>query len=289
MSSPLTSMDMKRIFDNRSISYVYLACYVAFAYDILLCLSNEIALMWGSRWSLIKFLFFATQYPLLFELILVLYSASRQAIFSYGTFASHSFRPKLFSYKGHTLYVIAVVGCLLFCPAWRLFGTFSSSNRQRETHPPHQCHHHSRSTTLNRLLPAFVAGLTFDSIVFGLTFSRVMRYARSKSTPLLEILFRDGLLYYAILCCSGLAFVILVVTLPAANVNVVGAFAFFIRTITATCVSRIVLNLRSLRPRESSSNEDSDYASKGGSGGEDIQFALTTFRTTVQTVQPRLL
>ncbi|KAF8164769.1 hypothetical protein B0H34DRAFT_210510 [Crassisporium funariophilum] len=89
----------------------------------------------------------------------------------------------------------------------------------------------------------WVAPLILDSCIFVLTLWRTRRYIReSGKSPTLHIFMRDGALYFFIIFLANLMNTVIFFASPA-DLKAIGAS--FSQLITATMVSRLVLNLRS--------------------------------------------
>ncbi|KAH6899454.1 hypothetical protein BKA70DRAFT_733652 [Coprinopsis sp. MPI-PUGE-AT-0042] len=112
-------------------------------------------------------------------------------------------------------------------------------------------------TSSHRFFPAlWVAPLITDSIIFLMTVLRTNDYrSLIRGTPTLHIFVRDGAAYFLIIFLANLMNTLIYFLAPGA-VKAIGAS--FSQLITATMVSRLVLNLRSLSA--SAEHFDEDYA-----------------------------
>ncbi|PCH42153.1 hypothetical protein WOLCODRAFT_163561 [Wolfiporia cocos MD-104 SS10] len=88
--------------------------------------------------------------------------------------------------------------------------------------------------------------LVFDSLAFFLTLYKSVTYWRMDiSTPMLTLLFRDGLIYFAMIFTMNLLNVILFTTMPPA-LQAINLPATLMLNIVMAC--RLVLNVRGSRP-----------------------------------------
>ncbi|KAF9458942.1 hypothetical protein BDZ94DRAFT_1312843 [Collybia nuda] len=99
-------------------------------------------------------------------------------------------------------------------------------------------------TARSKLFPAvWVTPLITDSTIFFLTMWRTRDYIkRSNNTPTMRVFIRDGLLYFLVIFVANLMNT-LTFFLAVDDLKAVGAS--FSQLITATMISRLVLNLRS--------------------------------------------
>jgi len=101
-------------------------------------------------------------------------------------------------------------------------------------------------TSTNRLFPAlWVTPLATDTCIFVLTILRARtHFKQSVNTPMLQLFIRDGLLYFLTIFSANLLNTLIFFLAPG-DLKAVGAS--FSQLITATMISRLVLNLRSVR------------------------------------------
>ncbi|KZP23494.1 hypothetical protein FIBSPDRAFT_952015 [Athelia psychrophila] len=92
-----------------------------------------------------------------------------------------------------------------------------------------------------RLALAWIGQLCFDALVFVLTLYKSFVIRRSKNKTLVGTLLRDGTLYFAVMTAVNLGNILTFVTAPPLTK---GAASIFTNTISATMMSRLMLNLR---------------------------------------------
>ncbi|KIJ36872.1 hypothetical protein M422DRAFT_260732 [Sphaerobolus stellatus SS14] len=110
--------------------------------------------------------------------------------------------------------------------------------------------------TGRRLSALYIAALCFDASVFLLTFSRAV-YARVTGTtvPLLQLVVRDGTLYFMVIFAVNLVNVFLLSLAPP---DLSAINAPFASLITAVLVARLFLNLREAAQQILKSNSNSE-------------------------------
>ncbi|KIJ34299.1 hypothetical protein M422DRAFT_263614 [Sphaerobolus stellatus SS14] len=98
-------------------------------------------------------------------------------------------------------------------------------------------------TGSSSLVPLFIAAITFDLSIFGLTFYKGLQARRSSPIHLLEVTFRDGNLYFGAIFWVNLGTLLLILKEPLSpyvgTINVQ-----FSSVITVVLVSRLFLNLK---------------------------------------------
>ncbi|KAF4616034.1 hypothetical protein D9613_011370 [Agrocybe pediades] len=108
----------------------------------------------------------------------------------------------------------------------------------------------------NPLFPAiWVTPLITDTFIFALTMWRTRSYINSRRTrnsvPTLQLFMRDGLMYFLAIFSANLLNMLLFFLAPQ---DLKALAASFSQLLTATMVSRLVLNLRSLSVHEGTGN-----------------------------------
>lgn len=91
------------------------------------------------------------------------------------------------------------------------------------------------------LSAAWGGQLLFDVVIFGLTLWRSMFARMPGKRNISDILLRDGILYFAVMSAANIGNII---TILVANENIKKAAIGFTTVISATMISRLMLNLR---------------------------------------------
>ncbi|THH11915.1 hypothetical protein EW145_g343 [Phellinidium pouzarii] len=100
-----------------------------------------------------------------------------------------------------------------------------------------------KSTQGNRFAAFWIGQLVFPTIIFVLTFARAFRSGFMRG-GILEIILRDGLIYFLVIFCANL---MNVVTYATALEDVKFINAPFTNVITSLMICRLTLNLRAGR------------------------------------------
>ncbi|KIM64918.1 hypothetical protein SCLCIDRAFT_1213027 [Scleroderma citrinum Foug A] len=101
-----------------------------------------------------------------------------------------------------------------------------------------------------RLAIAWSGQLAFDAIVLSMTLWRSLRIRKLGNHALLDVLIRDGFLYFSVMCVANVGNIIALLMCNTATTKV--AFATFTNSISVTLISRLMLNLRSPKVTASS-------------------------------------
>jgi len=109
---------------------------------------------------------------------------------------------------------------------------------------PYTCLFEISTASSYRLLSAWLGVLLFDALVFFISVYKVSQYARKERSPILYILLRDGIVYFAI---ASLACVAVVLTFWPSAINDPysrGGAEILANCIASILASRLFLNLR---------------------------------------------
>ncbi|KZP23260.1 hypothetical protein FIBSPDRAFT_1040049 [Athelia psychrophila] len=106
------------------------------------------------------------------------------------------------------------------------------------------CSNYMWQNQADRVALAWSGQLCFDALIFALTLYKSFALRRSRSKHLINTILRDGSLYFAIITAANLANIVTILTAaPFAK----GAATLFTNAISATMMSRLMLNLRDPR------------------------------------------
>ncbi|KAF9040753.1 hypothetical protein BJ165DRAFT_1549707 [Panaeolus papilionaceus] len=135
------------------------------------------------------------------------------------------------------------------------------------------------------LLPAvWVTPLITDSCIFVLTVWRTRQYlTHSGKTPIMHIFLRDGAMYFFIIFLANLMNTVFYFTAPD-DLKAIGAS--FSQLITATMISRLVLNLRSVSDIKESSYHTTLAPLRGVRTPEDTFVGRTLGSLGAELVDP---
>ncbi|KAL5496115.1 hypothetical protein ACEPAH_3032 [Sanghuangporus vaninii] len=110
------------------------------------------------------------------------------------------------------------------------------------------CYGILNEVSTSHTIPSWIALIIFDTVVFVLTLIRVdnIRRAKKDRSLLLNILFRDGIIFYVIMLASSVANLALYASLPLRRRGLIISLIPLLRTVMSVCTARLILNLRSV-------------------------------------------
>ncbi|KAL5520192.1 hypothetical protein ACEPAG_9405 [Sanghuangporus baumii] len=110
------------------------------------------------------------------------------------------------------------------------------------------CYGILNEVSTSHTIPSWIALIVFDTVVFVLTLIRVdnIRRAKKDRSLLLNILFRDGIIFYVIMLASSVANLALYASLPLHRRGLIISLIPLLRTVMSVCTARLILNLRSV-------------------------------------------
>jgi len=250
----------------QAIRYIVILTYVAVVYDALITIEREYTLVWKAKWTLGKLLFFSVRYPTILEgVMLVAYAFVEDDEFCkiqtvIGVWAALLFLLPL-------QFVVVLRTAALWERdrkiVWLLYLSVIAAdavnlmNIVRAT----QALHFSDSNTLLRPIlaclssigtssaivatPGWIAVIAFDSLIFVLTFIKAVHTSWSLRTPLIQVLIRDGFLYYGVMLAVAVGNLVFShVFIHSDTLLAWAGFAPFVRASYSIIGSRLLLNLR---------------------------------------------
>ncbi|KAL4073434.1 hypothetical protein J3A83DRAFT_4411168 [Scleroderma citrinum] len=250
------------------------AVFTLVLYDYILTVSREIELFWRRPKRSWAFVFFvANRYiTILGQIIQVIYTFLSPTIRSYYTRCDslllmiqvvmfvvqliggaimtmrvyalyHNSRPVLIFLLA-LMFVASIIGCwAIFSNGFTPSGLTVLSVPQLQSTGGVGCSSgaYLSSEQAVYMAAAWSGQLAFDVVVFLLTLVRSLRIRKEGSRSIVDILLRDGSLYFAVMC--GANVVNIIVLLIATN-SVKAVACTFVNVISSTLVSRLMLNLR---------------------------------------------
>ncbi|QRV98048.1 transmembrane protein [Ceratobasidium sp. AG-Ba] len=139
------------------------------------------------------------------------------------------------------------------------------------------------------LWTCWIPSLIFETILFVLTVIKAREHSKANfDTPILHILYRDGVVYFAIICCCCLFNMVIWITAP---LSLVALSKYFTLAIVPAMGARLVLSLRASGRQDvmpttggQSTTDDSrafEMQAKGGGMGKPLpreRFVFASFR-----------
>ncbi|KAF9445273.1 hypothetical protein P691DRAFT_805935 [Macrolepiota fuliginosa MF-IS2] len=237
--------------------YFQLAAFIMLVYDHLLTFDQEVERIWKQRLSAASVLFLVNRYLTIMEFIVVLEAFHNPrwkgevcrksvAFEASGTIALVAVGElimilRVFAIYGRNIRLLVVLMAL-----WLAQVIVSGAGLRRGFPVPLPPQLTGCILTGDGPLPSlWIAPLVTDSIIFFLTLYRAKRYAsngRFLASPTITILVRDGTIYFFLIFLANLANVSIYFS-ATRDLKDIGAS--FSQLITATMISRLVLNLRS--------------------------------------------
>ncbi|KAF9466478.1 hypothetical protein BDZ94DRAFT_1319363 [Collybia nuda] len=246
-------------------NYINLVAFVILYYDYALTLPDEVERFWATRsltWA--SSFFYINRYLTLLGHIPVMVQ------YYWDARRSADVCPSLASFHQYlAVFIQVVVGILLIMRTYALydqniwvllficaaglavivFGTYSvvansRGNALKENLPAVGCVPPINMTDANRLAAAWTGLLLFDVLIFVMTVYKSTKRSRGGDRTLINILLRDGAIYFGIMSAVGLANILTFHLSPEYERGFITTFA---NIISSTMISRLMLNLRDRR------------------------------------------
>lgn len=147
------------------------------------------------------------------------------------------------SRKVLALYIV-VAGAILAVACWAMLGGKKEKPRDVDLQRHIGCASNLSRDKAVRFGTAWAGMLVFDSLVFCMTLYQAIILPRPNGVNILDILLRDGAIYFAVMVASNLANVL---TFMLGGSFTRGSVTTFANIISSVMISRLMLNLR--RPR----------------------------------------
>jgi len=263
-----------------------LACCVMAFYDIMITLGTEVERIWMRKFGLINVLYLMNRYisPLGFIVVTVSFNdpwrksvCDRYVLFPEALKVVTTvaigviFILRLHAIYGRSYTVVAVGGALLLLELGLKIWAFTDGTVLPLPTGLIGCilvgKHNSR------FVFTWVAELIFDSMVFFMTLWRCIvlnRLRRGNTDSLVNLILRDGVMYFGVIFVVNLANVL---TFVLATADIQAINASFSTLITSVMVSRLILNLRGAGQPENPPPSVGRYHFRTPNSGSRIQLA----------------
>ncbi|KAG9105595.1 hypothetical protein FRC07_009159 [Ceratobasidium sp. 392] len=230
-------------------------------YDHILTFPDEVRFIWKQKWSIVSTIFVLNRYITPLVLAVDVYDKGGLA----------NFLPK-------SLFQIEFEDTVEYNPFFRIcFAQLS----------PH-------------IWMCWLPALIFETFLFVMTLIKAREHSKSNfNTPMLHILYRDGILYYVVICCCSIFNMTVWLVAPP---TLIALSKFFVLAVVPAMGARLVLNLRSSRREDvmptggRSTAEDAavyEMRAKGGQSkplrGERFVFASIQVEETFDEEEERHL
>ncbi|KLO06239.1 hypothetical protein SCHPADRAFT_946246 [Schizopora paradoxa] len=240
--------------------YSLASCVMLF-YDIFITFGDEVEKIWKQRFTVATVLWFMNRYisPLGYIVIIVSFHdpdwsksrCNRYVLYPEAlkivTAAAIGviFILRLYSIYGRSVIILGVISCLLLAELGVKIWSFTDGTSVNLPPGLVGCILTGRDNSGDRFVFTWVAELIFDTAIFVATFSRTLviykRHRRGAAIPLIKIMMRDGIIYFAVIFAANVVTVVLFLVLPD---DLKAVNASFSTLITSLMVSRLILNLR---------------------------------------------
>ncbi|TFK35061.1 hypothetical protein BDQ12DRAFT_688738 [Crucibulum laeve] len=270
----------------KAAKYFQLAAFIVLLYDHILTFPEEVQRIWSQKLSVASILFLINRYitPIQFVIIIDAFhdpiwtetvSSCRRFVAFEGasTVTLVAICELIMIMRVYALYERSRTILIFLMTLWMLQVALSSVGIDTGFPVPLPdgfigC----IFTGSHPLFPAiWVTPLISDCAIFSLTLWRTRTYLRhSRAAPTTHVFIRDGLLYFLVIFMANLLNTLLFF-LGADDIRAIGAS--FSQLITATMISRLVLNLRSV-----SSFEHEEYT-ESSTVDHDIRMPAFVSRT----------
>ncbi|KAJ7447577.1 hypothetical protein B0H11DRAFT_2082658 [Mycena galericulata] len=238
--------------------YVDTASTVILFFDYFLTLDLEVSLIWPSRWSLAKFLYFFSRYLAFFDVPLELYYLTPTV-------------PLEHCAQLNTAIAIGNVSGIAIAEAIFVLRTYALSGRQRKVLLIFGTIYSACVAASVTMIAIFLRNMTYSPpppgipgcnltggpfLLVGLSFIIVLlnetalmsytlwigfRAYRQSSSPLVATLYRDGITYYVLLCLGSAVNVAILIAAPK---ELRELFNTFLRVLHSILSTRALLHVR---------------------------------------------
>ncbi|KAJ7242102.1 hypothetical protein C8J57DRAFT_72058 [Mycena rebaudengoi] len=255
--------DMSQLaFRLQVVRYMHVANLTILLFDYLLTMDLEVSLMWSSRWSTSKVLYFMSRYTPFFDVPVLLY---------YSTVPNISAKLCSQLYEGvswGTIVGVAVAEAIL------VVRTYALSGRKRGVLLVFTSFWASALTTTIVLLVLFLRGVSYgpppipglpgcyfaagnvvfvaipfvlvllnETAIMGYTLWLGVKTYRHSNNPFVAILFHDGISYYVFLCIISAINLAIMLAAPRSLAQL---FNTFLRVMHSVLSTRVILHVRNV-------------------------------------------
>ncbi|KAA1472912.1 hypothetical protein DENSPDRAFT_881622 [Dentipellis sp. KUC8613] len=245
----------------RVVTYFDLSALTLLSYDYLLTFPDELELIWGSPWTIMKVIFLLNRYVPFVDTGIGIYhqlginvsDATCSAIYStcgwmiaYGVGISEIiliFRTWAIWEKDKRIgYSMGV----LFVVAWIIMSVYLNKFlKSMEFMPIQLISPNLRGCFVTKvngtLYICYVMSLSYETLIVCLTLIRGFQHFRITNSPLIYSLYRDGILAYLFMLVSSIANLVVLLAGPLGYTNLLSAAQ---RVFHVVLTTRIVLNIR---------------------------------------------
>ncbi|KAJ7129081.1 hypothetical protein C8R46DRAFT_1143742 [Mycena filopes] len=245
-------------------AYLSLAAFTILFYDYLLTVDREIIAYWGAVRTWATSLFFVNRYvsiaagiPVIVEYYWTTDDPAKVAICSmlqtyhqYYAIVAQIFVAAILIMRTYALYersrrvlifLLVVAGAAASVGAYIIFSGKGNTDDFRDIVVRVGCASGLDIEQSRRIGFAWTGMLIFDLVIFGFTSAKALTLSREKKGGLMDLLFRDGSVYFLVIIASNLGNII---SFMYAGPYARGVATTFTNILSQVMVSRLMLNLR---------------------------------------------
>ncbi|KAJ7168447.1 hypothetical protein C8R46DRAFT_1217860 [Mycena filopes] len=250
-----------------AVRYMHVVNLTILLFDYCLTLNAEISLIWSSKWSISKILFFATRYSPAFEVPILLYyslvsnlsferCSQLEAASSWGTVFGMAAAEAVLILRTYALsgrqrcvlvffsavWLIAVAAAIVLLRLFLRSATYGP--------PPIPEIPGCFLTKGNTIFPSISFGmvLLIDTTIMAYTLWIWLSTYRHSKNALILTLYRDGFTYYLLICIISSLNVATILNAPVPTNQI---FNTFLRVIHSVLSTRILLHARAFKRLDS--------------------------------------
>jgi len=247
----------------QTVRYVHVVNVSLLVFDYSLTLSREMSLMWSSKWSLSKVLFFCTRYSPIFDVTLLVYYSmvsnlspkhcyQLQSASAWGTVFGIGVAEAILVLRTYALSGRKRGALIFFMSMWGsaliascvLLELFLRSISFGPPPIPEIPGCYLTKGSVAYVFISFLIVLANDTIIMIYTLWIGLWNFRHSHNPLVTVLYRDGIMYYLILCIISAVNLATLIQAP----NPLGQLLnTFLRVFHSILSSRILLNVRDVQ------------------------------------------
>ncbi|CAE6417605.1 unnamed protein product [Rhizoctonia solani] len=213
-----------------------IAGFCILCYDHSLTLSEEVEFIWKQKRSLVSTAFALIRYVTPLVLIIDLYDKGGLTHYIPDAFC-------LGWYYGETVWNLCAFALIHGLVALRIAYKYQVEFSYTVAYSTlfRVCF----SQISSHLWACWLPALVFESFLFILTLIKAIEHSRQKiNTPVLYVLYRDGIVYFLVICCCSIFNMMVWLLAPP---TLAALSKYFVLAIIPTMGSRLILNLRSSR------------------------------------------
>ncbi|TFY53093.1 hypothetical protein EVG20_g10269 [Dentipellis fragilis] len=246
---------------TRVVSYFVLGAVTLLSYDFVLNLSDEVELIWRSRWNAIKILYLLNRYFAFANMVIGIYqevgyniSSSRGNCIWNRQFGDGPHFPHLGSLgKAQWARIHHRDSVCCFLP-WAVLSVYVDKFTRSLVYTIAPGLRGCFITDADKALCiCWSIALAYETLIVCLTLIKALQNFRHSASPLLLTIYRDGILSYMSLLVSSITDVLVIRLAPRGYMNLLFGFQHALHIVLT---SRMILNIRRNAPTAADTASD---------------------------------